>query len=233
MKATIPKVCVIAEERSGSMLFEGMLKHIIYYGGQRDYNFYVLYPVHDEPADIESLTKASVLTYDYRLHPTDIHRFMTHCREHHGFDFMQALCDANYRFFRLTRRNKIKQAISLEHAMRSGVFHTTDLVLDKGVELSMDQIRTYLAWLSYELVRSDALIDAYGIEPFEVVYEKDLEARANWRDLVIRCENFIGVKERSYAEDRAVLKKTANATTRVYYDRVLQECFENVSNYFQ
>jgi len=113
---------------------------------------------------------------------------------------LRDLLGSNICWFYLRRRNLVAQAISLQIAVDSGIFHSYELErkAPKLVDYAAEKIRDQIEMILYSEIGMEAYIRERGIDPVRFFYEDDIMAPEKSVRAIMRA---LGEPEDLYREN--------------------------------
>lgn len=126
----------------------------------------------------------------------------------------------NLRHVWLTRRNKVRQAVSFYKAIKTSEWRSTD----RKSEAQLDYDFDYIDLLIQELVMREAVWQAYfdecGVVPLSLTYEDYVEDQEGTLRLVLE---YIGIEYPPNLHIQPMLKKQADTLSEEWVQRYRQE----------
>ncbi len=116
-----------------------------------------------------------------------------HCEKAKGIDALKKIFP-NLHFIHLTRRNRLRQAISVVKARQTDIFSKLKGIekkYEKEPAYNYEEIKYWREYLDKSDIYWDGFFHGIGIEPFRVVYEDLVE---NYEETALVILDFLGIK---------------------------------------
>lgn len=158
-------------------------------GDRRDLSGYIG-KVHALSAGRNGVLGAKIMR-DHFVHLLDLYR-SAHTGETFSDLSIAGIIFANPRFIRLSRQNKLHQAVSLYRRRVTGVFHRRSDVAQGNAcpEPAIDELEVLIRWLEDQDSEWTSFFRNNGIEPLEIRYE---QIRDDINAVVTRISDFLDV----------------------------------------
>lgn len=185
------KTIFIAEQRSGSTLLSELLC-------MNDPAIYP--PAHNHikvdevefNLDIEAVSEWNIFieTLFLSYHRPNVRHVF---EEQHGQDMIAFLIENGFKFVYLSRKNKIRQAMSLVQSLNSNKWHVSEYedYQEPKIHLPQPQLDKMIVYLTHTAQLAEEMFEYYGIAPLRIFYEDNLIKRYKREHLRYLLESYL------------------------------------------